>query len=158
MRIYVDSSAYVKLYGKSAFEKGVGQVEKIVSESKSGKHVLSSSYWLIPEALASIDSWERRRYITRDEKKKSVAQLLENVEEGLNNGFLAFLGLKPETYATPGFLYLVSEEHMTPGDALHIYTATLLKPEVFVTADLGQLRVAKSHGLDVFNPEKEVWK
>jgi len=41
---------------------------------------------------------------------------------------------------------------------LHIYTATLLKPEVFVTADLGQLRVAKSHGLDVFNPEKEVWK
>jgi predicted nucleic acid-binding protein len=83
---------------------------------------------------------------------------LKDVEEGLDNGYLAFLGLKPETYLTPGFLYLVSEEHLTPGDALHIYTAALLNPEVFVTADAGQLRAAESRDMRIFNPEKDVWR
>lgn len=72
MRIYIDSSAFVKYYGGSAFEKGIDQVERIVGEARAGRHILSSSYWLIPEALASIDSWLRKRYITTEEKRKWV--------------------------------------------------------------------------------------
>lgn len=49
----------------------------------------------------------------------------------------------------PDFLHLISEEHLRPGDALHLYTADLLQPDLLVTADLNQLKVAKSNSLDV---------
>jgi hypothetical protein len=31
MRVYIDSSAFVKFYGKPSFERGIGQIEKIVT-------------------------------------------------------------------------------------------------------------------------------
>ncbi len=65
MRLYMDSSAFVKYYGKAEFEKGTIQLDEIIEEVKDGKHVLFSSYWLVPEVASTIDSWARKRFISK---------------------------------------------------------------------------------------------
>ena len=157
MRIYIDSSAYVKYYGKTEFEKGADVIERIMSEVKSRQHVLFSSYWGLPEVVAAIDSWERKKYISPKEKRLLYSRLVGDMLDWLEKGRLVFIGVPHERYLRLEFLRFIKDEHLSPGDALHLYTANLIQPDLLVTTDSNQIRVARSLGLKSFNPEKQVW-
>ncbi|MFQ6095671.1 MAG: type II toxin-antitoxin system VapC family toxin [Candidatus Bathyarchaeia archaeon] len=157
MRIYIDSSAYAKYYGKTEFEKGTDVIERMMNEVKNRQHVLFSSYWVLPEAVAAIDSWERKRYVSPKEKRLLYSKLVGDMLDSLEKGHLVLIGLPYERYLRLEFLRFIDAEHLGPGDALHVYTANLIRPDLFVTADLNQIRVARTLGMDSFNPEKQVW-
>ncbi|MBI2184599.1 MAG: hypothetical protein HYU39_06535 [Thaumarchaeota archaeon] len=121
MRIYIDTSAYVKYYGGDEFEKGVSQVQNIIDETQDREHVLFSSHWLVPEAVATIDSWERKRYITRREKQRIYGRLVSEAVGWLVNGSLILIGVPHESYLRRDFLDVIADRHLSPGDALHLY-------------------------------------
>jgi len=157
MRIYIDSSAYAKYYGKTEFEKGIDVVERMISEVRNRQHVLFSSYWVLPEVVAAIDSWERKKYVSPKEKRLLYSRLVGDTLVWLERGHLVFIGVPPESYLRLEFLRFIVNEHLSPGDALHIYTANLIQPDLLVTADSNQIRVTRSLGMKAFNPEKQVW-
>ncbi len=158
MRLYMDSSAFVKYYGKAEFEKGTIQLDKIIEEVKDGKHVLFSSYWLVPEVASTIDSWARKRFISKQEKRMLHTRLIADMLDWLQGGFLVLVGVKHEDYLRGNFLRFIMVEGMSPGDALHLYTALLIQPDYFITADTGQMEVVRKMGIAPFNPEKESWE
>jgi len=158
MRLYIDSSAFAKYYGKPEFEKGTNQIDKIIDQVKLGKHILLSSYWLVPEVASTIDSWARKKYISIQQKRLLHTRLISDVLDWLQNGYLALLGIKYETYLEADFLQFVMVQGLSPGDALHVYTATMVQPDYFITADKKQTQIAKSLNMTSYNPEKEVWK
>lgn len=61
MDLYIDSSAFAKYYGEPKFEKGTSEIDRIVEQVRQGKHILLSSYWLLPEVASTIDSWARKK-------------------------------------------------------------------------------------------------
>lgn len=158
MHLYIDSSAFAKYYGEPEFEKGTNQVDKIIEQVKQGKHILFSSYWLVPEVASTIDSWARKKYISAQQKKLLHTRLISDVLDWLQSGQLALLGIKYAVYLEADFLKFVMIEGLSSGDALHVYTATIVQPDYFITADKKQSKVAKSLNITSYNPEKEVWK
>jgi len=158
MRLYLDSSAFAKYYGNVEFEKGTIQFNKIIDQVKGGRHTVFSSYWLIPEVASTIDSWARKKFISKHDKKLLHTRLVTDLLDWLQNGYLVLVGIKYESYLRKDFLQLIMDEGLSPGDTLHIYTALLVEPDYFITADTRQIEVVNSLGMVSFNPEKELWK
>jgi len=53
---YIDTSAFVKYYGKPEFEKGVEKVEIMINEAREGDCILISSILMTGEAVSAFDS------------------------------------------------------------------------------------------------------
>lgn len=67
-RLFLDSSAYVKIFSP---EEGSQTVQKLLEAGKEGKAELVVSSWTINEAVAALDRKARRREITQQGRDKA---------------------------------------------------------------------------------------
>jgi len=86
---YIDTSAFVKYYGKPEFEKGCEKVETIVNKTREGESILISSFLMVGEVVSVFDKWVRIKVIGAsnkisgrflDEFKKPKVIYIDNVK------------------------------------------------------------------------------
>ena len=151
---YIDTSAFVKYYGKPEFEKGVEKVEIMINEAREGDGILISSILMIGEAVSAFDRWVRKKIIDAGEFDKILGRFLLDVKESIEKNSLILETINP--LFVPFSIELIIKHHIHINDAIHLYTALLGRPEIeeFVCSDENLLKSAKKEGLNVFNPEK----
>jgi predicted nucleic acid-binding protein len=150
---YIDTSAFVKYYGKPEFEKGSAKVENMVNEAREGESILISSVLMIGEAVSVFDRWVRIKLIDAREFEKIFGRFLLEVEELIERGSLILETINPSFISSS--IELIIRHHIPINDAIHLYTALNWRPEIkeFVCSDENLLRSAKKEGLNVLNPE-----
>ncbi len=75
MKIYVDSSAYVKFF-KS--EVGSSVVKKIIDLAEKDKITICISMWTINESIAAIDKKHYQKHLIKEKtKNKIIATILQ---------------------------------------------------------------------------------
>ncbi len=151
---YIDTSAFVKHYGKSEIEKGRDKVTELISKAKNGEEVLISSVFMLGEAISVFDRWVRLKVITKEESEKIISKFLVDVRELNETG-----GLFLET-VDPIFIMFsidfILRYHVGMNDAVHLYTALINKNmiEEFISSDKMLNKAAEAEGLIVFDPEE----
>ncbi|RMF91434.1 MAG: PIN domain-containing protein [Methanobacteriota archaeon] len=138
MRIYLDTSAFVKRYSD---EEGSDIVNKVFES-----HEIVTSHWTLAEAVAAIDKKVARRQITVDERDFSLSVLFSDVL-----GKVTFVKLSDE------FLYPVIEtvlsHHISADDALQLFSCMVSLSPVFLACDKNLIRAAKQVGLEAIDVE-----
>jgi len=150
---YIDTSAFVKYYGKPKFEKGSEKVENLVDEAREGVCILISSVLMIGEAVSVFDRWIRIKVIDAKEFEKIFGRFLLDVRELIEKGSLILETINPLFISLS--IELIIKHHIPINDAVHLYTAMSRRPEIdeFVCSDGNLLRSADKERLNVFNPE-----
>jgi predicted nucleic acid-binding protein len=151
---YIDTSAFIKYYGKEEFEKGVKKVTKLIEDAKTQKETLLSSIFMIGEAISVFDRWLRIKAITSDEFSKILSRFLTDLKILHESGSLI---LEPiDTLVFMLSVEFIIKHHIPINDAIHLYTALSYKTELseFICSDQNLLKAAKVEGLKVNNPEK----
>ncbi|MDI6655823.1 MAG: type II toxin-antitoxin system VapC family toxin, partial [Candidatus Hydrothermarchaeota archaeon] len=109
MRIYLDTSAFVKRYSS---EEGSSTINSLFES----EHEIVTSHWTLTEAIAAIDKKVRRRQITETERDLSISVLFSDILE--KN--ITFIKLSDE------FLYPIIEKilahHISADDALQLFS------------------------------------
>ncbi len=152
--IYLDTSAFVKYYGKEEYGKGFAEVKKIIESAKTGNEILISSYFIIGEAISVFDKWVRYKLITEEELSKAIKRFLADVKDLSDKGALILDPLTSSviTHCTE----LIVKRHISINDAIHLYTALGNKTQIgqFASSDEILLKAAKNEDFHVSNPEK----
>lgn len=151
---YLDTSAFVKYYGKEEFEKGFAKVKNLIEEAKAGNETLISSYFAVGECISAFDKWVRYKLITDEELTKAIKRFLADVKEMNDKGTLI---LEPVTSSVITLCTeLILKHHISINDAIHLYTALSNKTHIkqFISSDDILLKAAKAEGFEVFNPEE----
>lgn len=151
---YIDTSAFVKYYGKPEFEKGVEKVEIMINEAREGDCILISSILMTGEAVSAFDRWVRIKIIDAGDFDKIVGRFLLDVKELIEKSSLILETINPLFVSFS--IELIIKHHIHINDAIHLYTALRWRPEIeeFVCSDENLLKSAKKEGLNVLNPEK----
>lgn len=153
MNRYIDTSAFVKYYGKPGFEKGIKEVEVLFDRARKGEDVLVSSIFMVGEAVSVFDRWVRIKAVTEEEFDKVLGRFLLDVKE-LNERGALVLETVNSLIITFSIEYVI-RHHIPINDAIHLYTALTWRPEIeeMVCSDESLLRAAKAEGLNTLNPE-----
>lgn len=151
---YIDTSAFVKYYGKPEFEKGTEKVETIVNKAREGESILISSFLMVGEVVSVFDKWVRIKVISAREFDKMLGRFLLDVKELVEKGSLILETINPLLISFS--IELIIKHHIHINDAIHLYTALSWRPEIdeLVCSDENLLRAAEKEGLNIFNPEK----
>lgn len=150
---YIDTSAFVKYYGEEEFEKGANKINGLIEKAKTGEVILVSSIFMLGEAISVFDKWTRLKIITEEESQKIISRFLSDVKELSGAGGLI---LEPiDSILIMFSIEFVMKHHVPVNDAIHLYTALTLTPEIeeFICSDEMLNKAAKEEGLNVYDPE-----
>ena len=78
---YIDTSAFVKYYGKVGVEKGSDKIIELIENAKKGNAVLISSILFIGETVSVFDKWSRIKALTEEESSKLISDFLNDIIE-----------------------------------------------------------------------------
>ena len=134
MRVFIDSSALVKKYIK---EKGT---EQIIEELSKAEKVYVSLISL-PETFSALNRLKRDRLIT----SHHYVQLKQNVLNDFKNFYIC--QVTAEVIASP--LKLLERHPIKTMDAIHLASALEIKADLFISADLKQLKAASKSKIKV---------
>lgn len=150
---YMDTSAFVKHYGKPESEKGVDIIDSLFGEALNSNTVLVSSIFMIGEAASVFDRWVRIKIITSKEFEKIWGRFLLDVKELGEKGSLILETVNP-LFITFSIEFII-KHHISINDAIHLYTALSWTPGIdeFVCSDENLIRAAENEGLEILNPE-----
>ena len=148
VRIYLDSSAYIKEFSS---EKGSEAVEKIFEIYSRGKIDIATSQWTIGESIAAIDRKQRRGEITDEEMRDNIASVLGRSYELAQNEKFNIVPVRPELVTAS--LKYVTAHHVSADDALHLFSDIVSLSEIFVAADAHLVNAAKKEGFESYNIE-----
>lgn len=151
---YVDTSAFVKYYGEEEFEKGANNINELIEKAKTGEVILISSIFMLGEAISVFDKWIRLKIITEEESQKIISRFLYDIKELSEARSLI---LEPiDSILIMFSIEFVMKHHIPINDAIHLYTALTLTPEIeeFICSDEILNKAAKEEGLKVYNPEE----
>jgi hypothetical protein len=134
MRVFFDSSAFAKRYiRETGTEAVLAWCERATQVGLSGI--------ALPEIVSAFCRLRREGRITAEQYRQLKALLLSDIED------IAVCDL------TPGVLrqavWSLENDVLRGMDAIHIGSATVLKAEVFVSADKRQCEAASHAGLQV---------
>jgi predicted nucleic acid-binding protein len=134
MRVFFDSSAFAKRYiRETGTEAVLAWCERATQVGLSGI--------ALPEIVSAFCRLRREGRITAEQYRQIKALLLSDIED------IAVCDL------TPGVLrqavWSLENDVLRGMDAIHIGSATVLKAEVFVSADKRQCEAASHAGLQV---------
>lgn len=151
---YIDTSALIKYYGNSNFEKGIKEITDLINKAKKGEEILITSIFTIAEAISAFDRWVRIKAITPEDLSKVISKFLIDIEELINKGGLVIESINPLSIVFS--IDYIIKHHITINDSLHLYTAltTQLSIDEFISSDEMQLNAAKKEGFNIWNPEK----
>ena len=151
---YIDTSAFVKYYGKVGVEKGSDKIIELIENAKKGNAVLISSILFIGETVSVFDKWSRIKALTEEESSKLISDFLNDIIELFEVGTLIIENVSPMNIISS--LDLIIRHHIPINDAIHLYTALTHKQNIekFICSDKSLIKAAEKEGLNVFNPEK----
>ncbi len=122
MRIYLDTSAFVKRYS----EETGSDVVNYVFESD---HEIVSSHWTLAETAAALDKKVVKRQITPEERDKSLAIFFSDIA----SRDITFIKLSDE-FVYP-MIEKILQHHISADDALQLFSCLVsLSPLPWVTS------------------------
>ena len=146
--IYIDTSAFVKRYHS---EEGSDVVNRIFEDARNGVKSIVISLWVVSETINALDKHYLRGEIPKDEFKKVLAAIFNDIEKGIECRYIQVVDIHREILGA-SWEY-ITNDHISAGDALHIATALYAGCDEFMAADKKLLKIAESKGLKPINPE-----
>jgi uncharacterized protein len=134
MRVYFDSSAFVKRYIN---EPGTNSV---LAWCEQATEIVMSGIAL-PELISAFCRLQREARITSTQYRQLKSLLLADIED------VALADLSPAVLAAT--IMNLETSPLRAMDAIHIGSALVLKVDVFLSADSRQLEAASRAGLQV---------
>lgn len=135
IRIYFDTSAYVKVFHK---EKGSTEAKKIIGYAEKHNNIqIKMSVWTINETIAAIDQKAyQRTEISKKEAGISIGRIIRKTKEySKENSMISFIPL--DNTIVRESIAFIYDSHISADDALHIFTAYLHDCEYFICQDNG---------------------
>ncbi len=140
MRIYLDTSAFVKRYSEE-------QGSEIINEIFEGNFKLVTSHWTLAEAIGAIDKKVAKKQITDEEKAFILSVLFSDI---LDKN-ITFIKLSSD-YIDP-VIERILTYHISADDALQLFSCIVSLSPVFLASDFPLVEAAKKEGLKAFNLE-----
>jgi hypothetical protein len=134
MLSFFDSSAFAKRFIE---ESGSGEIENICFDSES----IAVSSICFPEIISALNRRLRESSIS----KKDYLLIKERLIEEFEN--IEIVNVVPEVIAKS--ILLLEKNSLRTLDAIHLASALIFKPDLFVSADKRQILAAKKTGLKV---------
>lgn len=134
MRLFFDSSAFAKRFIE---ESGSDEVESLCVDAS----VISVSSICFPEIISALNRRLREKVIKRKDYLTIKNRMIEEFEE------LEIINVIPEVVSKS--ITLLEKNNLRTLDAIHIASAILWLPDLFITSDKRQSVAAKKAGLKV---------
>lgn len=134
MRLFFDSSAFAKRFIE---ESGSDKVESLCIDAS----VISVSSICFPEIISALNRRLREKVIKRKDYLTIKNRMIEEFEE------LEIINVIPEVVSKS--ITLLEKNNLRTLDAIHIASAILWLPDLFITSDKRQSVAAKKAGLKV---------
>ncbi|MEP0861938.1 MAG: type II toxin-antitoxin system VapC family toxin [Ignavibacterium sp.] len=134
MRLFFDSSAFAKRFIE---ETGSDEVESLCNDAS----VISVSSICFPEIISALNRRLREKVIKRKDYLTIKNRMIEEFEE------LEIINVIPEVVSKS--ITLLEKNNLRTLDAIHIASAILWLPDLFITSDKRQSIAAKKSGLKV---------
>lgn len=134
MLTFFDSSAFAKRF---IDESGSDKVEKICSESDA----IAISAICFPEIISGLNRRLRENSISKKDYLNIKDRLTEEIES------IQIINVVPEVISKA--VNLLEKNNLRTLDAIHIASAIIWKPDIFISADRRQILTAKKSGLKV---------
>lgn len=134
MLSFFDSSAFAKRFIE---ETGSDEIDKICYDSES----IAVSSICFPEIISALNRRLRESSISKKDYLLIKERLIEEFEH------IEIINVVPEVIAKS--IMLLEKNSLRTLDAIHIASALILKPDLFVSADKRQILAAKKAGLKV---------
>ncbi|MDP2363068.1 MAG: type II toxin-antitoxin system VapC family toxin [Ignavibacteria bacterium] len=134
MLSFFDSSAFAKRFIE---ETGSDEIEKICFDSES----IAVSSICFPEIISALNRRLRENFISKKDYQLIKERLIEEFEH------VEIINVVPEVIAKT--ILLLEKNSLRTLDAIHLASALMWKPDLFVSADKRQILAAKKAGLKV---------
>lgn len=127
--IYFDTSAYVKLFSQ---EPGSATANSLFGLAHDGRIQIYMSYWTINETCAALDRKHRNKELNDEQYRIVSATISKNLMlQGYSNVGLIMLA----NVIVKNSIDVINTYHVSADDALHLYTAYILKCDHFLCQD-----------------------
>jgi predicted nucleic acid-binding protein len=141
--VYLDSSAIVKRY---VLEDGTDVVQEAYTKALQGETKLSFSVWNIGEALGVLDTYQRRKWLKKENHKTAresfIAETLRLIKLGLVKTIPVRTKLLTESWS------LIEKQHIYQADALQIISAKYINTDQLLSGDKKLVDNAKKEGIN----------
>ena len=134
--LYFDTSALIKEFRN---EIGSDLISKLTSTNRSDLHIISS-VWTINEMFGVIDRLSRtineqtkKPELTNSDIQQIISTLVERIKTTNENSFYRFVYLDHPIIADSRTLII--DYHLSPNDAVHIFTGYVYDCNYFVVQD-----------------------
>lgn len=142
-RLYFDTSASIKEF---APEVGSELIDKLTTRAREGHIQIVSSVWVINEALAIIDRKFRKKELKQNDVQTIIATYVERMTSSSETS--SFLFAPIDHIIVTESRSLIDTIHISPDDALHIYTGWVFDCEYFLVHDNKIVKRLKSFRYD----------
>jgi uncharacterized protein len=132
MKLVADSSAFAKRY---VYEDGSEMVDQILQEASQ----LALCVILVPEIISGLNRRLREKVLSQDEYRKAKNQLMNDVHDAI------VLQVTPAVISRA--VKLLENNVLRAMDALHVACALEWRAELFISADIRQVKAANNAGL-----------
>jgi predicted nucleic acid-binding protein len=147
--VYFDTSALIKEF---VDEVGSDLISKVTASAAEGNIQIISSVWSLNEAIAVIDRLSRPKEKERDspilsqsEVQQIIATIAERVRNSRQDANFFFQPIDHQIVSNSRLL--IREFHISPDDALHVYTAWVRDCDYFLFQDKNlSKRIPKVNG------------
>ena len=130
--LYYDTSALVKEF---VSEIGSDLIDKIGAVAVNKQVQVITSVWSINETIAVIDRLSRRprNPLTKIEKQEIMATLAQRIKNSSERAAFKFAPMEHRIIANSRIL--IDQLHVSPDDAVHLYTAFIFDCQYFLVHD-----------------------
>lgn len=149
MKLYLDSSAWVKRY---LAEEGSPEIDLAFEKAALGPNRLVSSFWNIGECLGAFDKRRQRKELSREEFNRTLRNFFNETIDLAERGNFTLTPVSAELLLECWKVIL--EHRMYQADALQLKTSTTEGCDFLLTADNELVGVAKKLGLQAISIEK----
>ena len=148
--LYFDTSAVIKEF--SPAEVGSDLIDKITTRAREGHLQIVSSVWAINEALAVIDRKFRKKEITQPEIQTIMATFGERIASSSETSNFRYAPIDHNIVSNSRGL--IDQVHISPDDALHLYTCWVCNCQYFLVHDkhiISNLKLRQFPDFEIIN-------
>jgi predicted nucleic acid-binding protein len=141
--VYLDSSAIVKRY---VLEDGTDLVQEAYTKALQGETKLSFSVWNIGEALGALDTYQRRKWLEKENHKKARESLITETLRLIKLGLVKTIPVRTKLLTESWVL--IEKHHIYQADALQIVSANHINTDQLLSGDKKLVGIAEKEGIN----------
>jgi predicted nucleic acid-binding protein len=137
-------------------EVGSDLIDAVTTAAREGKLQVISSVWAVNEVIAVIDRKVRKKELTTIEVQTIIATLTQRIKDSIQNASFFFAPLEHQIVAYSRLL--IDEYHISPDDALHLYTSWIYDCEYFLIHDrkiINRIKSRIAEGMTIIDLDSE---